>query len=175
MSILGAVTLGVTRDSLPKGETVKKSDLGKGTAQKGEGEKASVRDIVSTLIPTGFVAPYTAAITGVAGIVKKPTPDVPNPELYVGWRIGIYAALIILTITFLLAGYYRQRAKKRRFPVLEAFGTLIAAAAWGIATPESFVYAVLDEPMRGLIPTLIGGAGAGLLFALGFPLKKAPN
>lgn len=172
MSISGSVTLAATRSSLPRQRNVTRSDLGKGTAAKGQGDAANVGDIVSTLVPTGFVAPYTAAITAVAGIAKKPTAEMPDPDLYIGWRVGTFIALLVLTIVFLIAGYYRQDPENRRFPLLEAIGALVAAAAWGMATPESFLYAMLEEPMRALVPVLIGAGGAGLLFALGVPLKK---
>jgi hypothetical protein len=168
MSIRGVATLAHVRNS--PGD-VKRSEVGKATGSEGA-KDATLPDILVTLVPTGLVAPYTLAITAIAGIVDKATRKHPHPNQYVGLRWGIFAALVVLTIGFVLATYYSKHPRPERFPWLELAAVTLAAAAWGLATPESALFVAVTGNLKAVLPVLIGAGGAGILAVLSQVLRK---
>lgn len=171
MSISSTARLAIARDS----GSPTRGNLGRGNPSE-SGDAAKMRDVLAAMVPTELIAPYTLAIAIWAGMVDDPTPAVPHPTQYLIGRWITFGALVALSLVSVFVAYKTRKqakVKARRFPFLELLGTLVAAVAWGLSTPESPVLAALDGKMKAAIPVLLAAAGAAFLGVMS-PLLKKP-
>lgn len=171
MSITGTATLARVRSTTPSRKKVTRGDLGK-AAGRDKDEGAKTLDVLVTMVPTSAVAFYTAALAWVLGAVDEPTRRQPNPDELLGWRWIVFAGLLLFAVGALLVSYYTKEPRPNRFPTAELAGTFVAAAAWGLATPGSVLFAELDQPERSFVPALIGAVGIGILAVMAPMLKR---
>ena len=65
--------------------------------------------------------------------------------------------------------------RQRGVPYLELFAALAAAAAWGLAMPDSPLDATIDDPVRTLAKTTIIIGGGAIVALVATPLTKATD
>jgi hypothetical protein len=131
MSISALTTVAAVRDGRPP----QKQDAGKAAADAPV-VPAALTDLLITQVPTELVAPYTAVMAGIVGLVAKPTTKDPHPDQLNSWRWIAFA--ILLGGVFLLVWIgKRRKAGGGPFPLLEITGALAAAVGWAFALPAS--------------------------------------
>jgi hypothetical protein len=167
VSVATAVTLALRRNDKTTSQSVTKADIGKGTTN----QDASTLDILAAVVPTGMVAPYTGFLAVVAGLAA-PTDANPTPDQEIGWRLILLIVLVVATIGYVLAKYSSEKDADDPFPWAVLLATTIAAAAWGLATPGSWLFATLEGNAKVIVPAGIGAGGALALAALTPLLRK---
>ena len=173
MSISTLTTLGAARDS----RDPKRQDIGKGAPESQEAEaKPTAADLLITLIPTEFVALYTALVAAIVGSIAKPVAGQPPPDDY--RAIRWVAFVVLVGGTMVAVGYVgKQKSKRtgaasrRRIHLAEAIAAGIAAAGWGLGTPDSPLSPYLSQGPRTFVPLLVGFVAVVILYPLTGPLK----
>ncbi len=167
MSTAGAATLAVVRETADDdAEVITKSDTGTST------KPAAARwtDILAKLVPTGMIGSYSFLVGLMVALIDEPTAAEPEPDQYIGFRVGVWAAFTICTLLYSYAAYVTRRStavrdQRRKFP-WELAASTFAFAAWGLSTPGSWVIASVDGTFyRVVLPTAIG-LGAVLVLGI---------
>jgi len=151
MSIGTLTTIAVTRNVRPP----TRADTGAAATanEPAGGGNAKLTDILVETVPTGLVTAYTAFITIVSQLVDDPTPQMPDPDKYAGWRWAGFAVLVVVAIGLTLMSYNKKKAQaEKRGPWLEVAAVAVATIGWGLAVPESPLLVDLDNK-NGLLAT----------------------
>jgi hypothetical protein len=140
---------------------VTKSDL---SGEPGSAQ-ATQADTLAKLVPGDTIAVYSGIVALWLGVIDEPTPENPDPKDYVTGRFALWALFIVVTAVIAYWAYFQKTAKGSRKPVpIEIAITVLAFAAWGVATPGSwFVEAFDSEVNRVLAPAIVAGVAALLL------------
>jgi hypothetical protein len=160
MSIAALTTIGAVRD----GRQPKKQDAGK-AASDAPHVPASLTDLLVSQIPTELVAPYTAVMAGITGLVAKPTKQKPSPDQLTTWRWTAFVILLVGTF-FLVWEGKRRKAKGGPFPLLEITGALGAAVGWAFALPASPLLPYLHGRVAQVATPLLIAFGAIVFSAI---------
>jgi hypothetical protein len=96
----------------------------------GAGEVQKMDGALTDAVPTEVLGPYTAAV---AIIVANASAHDPLSAL----RWGTYAGALVLTLLYVIVAFRRDPKRKRKLPWVEMTSAVFAAAAWGLAMPES--------------------------------------
>ena len=130
-------------------------------------EPLSWKDAVVAQIPTEMLGLYTPLVALIAGAVKD------EKDKFVGERLAILVAFVLLTAAFVVAGYNKKRTGEGfKIPILETTVVVVAFAVWGAAMPESPLFVNTDPPASAIWPPIIGTFGAGILLVLAQFLPK---
>ena len=62
-----------------------------------------------------------------------------------------FAALLVMAAGFTYGVYVKKAGSGARFPLPEVLSALVAAAAWGLAMPESPILATVHDAGRGAL------------------------
>jgi hypothetical protein len=173
VSIATLSTLAVVRDS----RAPTRSDIGKTPPDAPDKDaRATLTDLLVTLVPVEVVAPYTAVTAGIVNAIAAPTTENPHPDDY-RWVRWIIFGVMLLTVFALV--WITKRSKvggKRTFPLLEIVGAVTAATAWAFLLPESpIVPHIADEHYRVIIPLAIGFVAVMINVVTATSLKAARN
>jgi hypothetical protein len=179
MSTSSLTTLAVTRDS----RVPTKADIGKAVSKDAApaGEEAAekpptIPDLLVTLLPTGIVAAYTAAITVVVGVLPDATAAEPSPAEHLGPRF-ILLALMICSVAGWTWRDYKEKSRKakstaKRTPWTEISGASVVAAGWGLAMPGSPLAALVNTGFSEVFwPLLAGFAALGVAGVISVKLR----
>ena len=169
MSISSITTLAVARNL----RKPTKSDVGVVTAESNTAkEDPSSTDLLAKTVPVGLVSAYTAFIAVVTQVVAAPTPAHPNPTQYLLMRWLAFAILVLSSAVLTLISYRGKAEKNARPPTLEVGAVTVAAAAWGLAIPESPILVAIADKQAGLLAlAFIAFCGVAVNLALSNLLK----
>lgn len=170
MAISSITTLAVARNL----RKPTRSDAGAVTAESDNAAKdPSSTDLLAKTVPVGLVSAYTAFIAVVTQVVAAPTRDNPNPTQYL-WVRWLAFGILVLSAAFLTWSSYRGKAEKdARRPTVEVAAVTVAAAAWGLAIPESPILATIANKQAGLLVlAFIAFAGVAINLVLSNLMKE---
>lgn len=168
MSILSLAQVAADRDVTGRDETM--SSTKRKVPDSGEAEpNQSTSDALLSAIPTETLAVYT----GVVGIFAA-SDDAGVTSGYLPFRWWAFGTFLALTgAAVVLAHRVRRSAKnKTRFPVLEVFIAVLAAAVWGLAMPGSPLAIELTGTARTITISTITLLGTALVTFLSSYMTK---
>lgn len=181
MSVRSLTALAVERDRAEPGTTAKGGQRGDMAGVPGDSVPQTYIDTLTSSIPTEPLAAYTALV----GIYAT---TIGASSAYLPLRWGAYAGFLGITAASVWMSYYQKSRRKlddsntnasdgreRRVPALELLAALGAAAAWGLAMPDSPLDAAMGDPMRALAKATITIGGGAIVALLATPLAKATN
>ena len=181
MSVRSITALAVERDRADPGTTAKGGQRGEMAGIPGDPVPQTYMDTLTSSIPTEPLAAYTALV----GIYAA---TLGTSGTYLPLRWWAYAGFLGITAASVWTGYYQKSRRKldkgntnasggreRRVPVLELLAAIGAAAAWGLAMPDSPLDAAIGEPLRALAKATITIGGGAVVALLATPLAKATN
>ena len=160
MSISALTTVGAVRDV----RQPRKQDAGK-AAVDAPPAPATLTDLLVTQVPTELVAPYTAVMAGIVGLVAKPTAQKPSPDQLTTWRWIAFGILLVGTF-FLVWEGKRRKAGGGPFPLLEVTAALGAAVGWAFALPASPLLPYLHGRVADVATPLLIAFGAVVFTAV---------
>jgi len=137
MSSKGAATLAIIRDA--GSGAVTQAELGK--ASEGSTASSSWLDVLTTVVPTGVIAGYSAILAALLGAIPKPSPEDPAPNQFLGWRLALWGVFIGISLLLAWNSYRtqaKQQEKKRAIP-MELVVSAAAFAFWGLASPGTWL------------------------------------
>jgi hypothetical protein len=164
MSVRTLGTLGAVRDQ----QAPKKGDIGKGVGDPEEAQAPTLGDLLVTIVPTELVAPYTLAAGVIVGLIDKPTAQTPNPDEFAVWRWLLFIALLLITAAYVAVDKMKKQPR-RRFPLPEVSGAVVAAAGWALVLPMS----PLEPHLSGKQPALASAVFAFIALGIGAVIAQA--
>jgi hypothetical protein len=124
---------------------------------------ASVTDLLVTQVPTELVAPYTAVMAAIFGLVATSGGQPPDQLTTYRWL----ALSLLLAGTFVLVWQgKRRKAGGGDFPLLEITGALVGAAGWAFAFPASPLQPYLHGSAAQTLTPLLIAFGAIVFMAV---------
>lgn len=173
MSVRSLGTLAAVRDV----KAPKKGDMGKGKARTDDtpppdnAKTPTLLDLLVTLVPTELVAPYTLTVGVIVGLIDKPTTKNPKPDDFAEGRVLLFIALLVLTAAYI---YIDKRSKesRKRLPLPEIIGGVVAAAAWGLVMPMSPLETILDGKQPAVAAAVIAFVALGINAVIAKALKR---
>jgi hypothetical protein len=161
MSIASLTSLAAARNA----RAPTKHDVGKAVAAE-PAANASLVDVLVSQVPTELVAPYTAVMAAIVGVVAKPSKTRPNPDQLVAWRWVTFAILVVGTVGLVWEGARRKSTGPKRFPLLEITGALGAAIGWAFVFPDSALSPYLHSKAAHTITPLLVAFAAVVFTAI---------
>ncbi|MEN0072655.1 MAG: hypothetical protein AAGC63_16870 [Propionicimonas sp.] len=169
MSISSMAGLAVARNLRPP--TRSDAGLDPAGSPKAEGQPTSL-EILAKTVPVGLIAAYTTFIATVTQFTKA-VPGQPVPDPLIGYRWAGWAILVVLAAALTFTTYRQRAGQSARANTMEIAAVTIAAAAWGLGTPESPLLASIpDKATGGVVIALIVFVGVGVNYVLAGLLKK---
>jgi hypothetical protein len=169
VSISTLTTLAATRDQ----RKPTRKDIGKGTPGVTDADDATTTDVLVTLIPTEFVAPYTALVAAIVG-----TAVLGDEHRFVRWLVfGVLVAGTFAAVGLLGPRKSKDEGRRRRLHAGEGFAAAVAAAGWALATPGSPLTPYLAGSQKAYMPLVAGFIALVILVPLTGPLtaKKSTD
>lgn len=124
-------------------------------------------DVLSTLVPTGVIAGYSAVLAPLLEAIQKPTAEAPTPDQLLVWRIPLWILFIGISVFLGLRAYNPPQGQKRRPLPMEVVTSAAAFAFWGLAGPGTWLPDVLAVDNPGLRPVLPLGVAVIAALVLG--------
>ena len=182
MSVRSLTALAVERDRADPGSDAMGGQRGEIAGVPGAPVPQTYVDALTSSIPTEPLSAYTALVGAYTAILgSSSTP-------YLALRWWAYAGFLAITLLSVIVSYLRKsrrevgasgsnasNGRQRVVPYLELFAALVAAAAWGMAMPDSPLDVTIGDPARTLAKTTIIIGGAAVVALVATPMTKATN
>lgn len=168
MSISSLTGVALARNSA---NPTTKAESGENPTDTGHTQDASLATLLVKQVPTGLVAAYTA-LTAALVELTKPTDSDPNPDQLLGYRWVAFGIMVVTSFVLTYLSYRSKAEAGARQPVAELIGVTVAAAGWGLVTPESPALAQAEGSSGVALVLVIAFVATAINLAVAARLKQ---